>query len=71
SVKVPLFPRLKIELSQQFSPDLVRDVLAGSMDLAIVTEPAESKRLAMVKVAESPFYPSTATSKAILCNLTI
>jgi DNA-binding transcriptional LysR family regulator len=56
SVKVPLFPQLKIELSQQFSPELVRDVLAGSLDLAIVTEPAESKRLTMTKVAEAPFY---------------
>lgn len=56
SVKVPLFPQLKIELSQQFSPDLVRDVLAGNLDLAIVAEPVESKRLTMTKVAESPFY---------------
>lgn len=56
SVKLPLFPQLQLELSQQFSCDLVREVLAGGVDLAIVTEPPESKRLTMVKVAESPFY---------------
>jgi DNA-binding transcriptional LysR family regulator len=56
AVKVPLFPQLQIELSQQFSCDLIRDVLAGGLDLAIANEPAESKRLTMVKVAESPFY---------------
>jgi DNA-binding transcriptional LysR family regulator len=56
AVKVPLFPQLQIELSQQFSCDLIRDVLAGELDLAIANEPAESKRLTMVKVAESPFY---------------
>jgi DNA-binding transcriptional LysR family regulator len=56
AVKVPLFPQLQIELSQQFSCDLIRDVLAGGLDLAIANEPAESKCLTMVKVAESPFY---------------
>jgi DNA-binding transcriptional LysR family regulator len=56
SIKLPLFPQLKIELSQQFSCDLIRDVLAGALDLAIATEPPDSKRLTMVKVAESPFY---------------
>ncbi len=56
SVKLPLFPQLKIELSQQFSPDLVREVLAGSLDLAIVAEPPQPRHLTMTKVAESPFY---------------
>lgn len=56
SVRVPLFPQLKIELSHQFSCDLVRDVLAGGLDLAIATEPPASKRLTTVKIAELPFY---------------
>ena len=56
SVKLPLFPQLKIELSQQFSCELIREVLAGGLDLAIATEPPDSKRLTMVKVSESPFY---------------
>ena len=56
SIKLPLFPQLKVELSQQFSCDLIREVLAGGLDLAIATEPPEAKRLTMVKVCESPFY---------------
>lgn len=56
SIRLPLFPQLKIELSQQFSCDLIREVLAGGLDLAIATEPPEARRLTMVKVAESPFY---------------
>lgn len=56
SVKLPLFPQMKIELSQQFSCDLIREVLAGSLDLAIATEPPDARRLTMIKVAESPFY---------------
>lgn len=34
SVRLPLFPQLRIELSSQFSCDLVNDVLTGLMDLA-------------------------------------
>lgn len=56
SLRLPLFPKLRIELSQQFSCDLAHEVLAGDLDLAIVTEPPESKRLTTVKVAEGPFY---------------
>jgi len=56
SVRLPLFPQLKTEVSQLFSCDLVREVLAGVLDLAITTEPPESKHLTTVKIAESPFY---------------
>lgn len=56
SVKLPLYPQLKMEVSQQFSLDLIREILSGSLDLAIATEPPESKHLTTVKVEESPFY---------------
>jgi len=56
SVKLPLYPQMKIELSQQFSCDLIREVLAGVLDLAIATEPPDTKRLTAVKISESPFY---------------
>jgi len=56
TVRLPLFPKLRVELSSQFSCDLVQDVLAGSMDLAITTEPPLSPMLSAAKIAESPFY---------------
>lgn len=56
SVRLPLYPRLRINLTQQFSFDLIREVLSGTLDLAIATEPPESKRLTTVKVGEAPFY---------------
>jgi DNA-binding transcriptional LysR family regulator len=56
SVRVPLFPRLRIEISHQFSCDLIHELLAGGLDLVIATEPPESARLTMRKVAEEPFY---------------
>ena len=56
SVRLPLFPLLKVELSSQFSCDLVHDVLAGSVDLAIATEPPMSPILSATKIAQTPFF---------------
>jgi DNA-binding transcriptional LysR family regulator len=56
SIQLPLFPRLKIELVSKFSLDLVHDLLAGVIDLAIANEPPESSLLTCVQVAELPFY---------------
>jgi len=56
SIHLPLFPRLRIELTSQYSCDLARELLAGGLDLAIATEPPESPLLTTVKVAEAPFY---------------
>jgi DNA-binding transcriptional LysR family regulator len=56
SIQLALFPRLRIELTSQYSCDLAHELLAGGLDLAIATEPPESPLLTTVKIGESPFY---------------
>jgi DNA-binding transcriptional LysR family regulator len=56
SIRLPLFPQLRTQVTQQFSCDLIHDVLVGALDLAIATEPPEVGRLTTVKIAESPLY---------------
>jgi DNA-binding transcriptional LysR family regulator len=56
SVQKSRFPRMRIEVSSQYSFDLAHDVLAGSLDLGIATEPPESPLLTTAKIAEAPFY---------------
>lgn len=56
SIELPLYPTFKVELASRFSWDLVHEVLGGTLDLAIATEPPESPVLTKVKLAESPFY---------------
>ena len=56
SIRLPLYPLLKVELSSQFSCDLVHDVLAGTMDLAVATEPPLSPMLSATKIAQATFY---------------
>src|ERR1700722_354086 len=56
SVRLPLFPQLKVELTSGFSCDLVHDVLSGRVDLALVTEPPETPMISMTKVDEAPLF---------------
>ncbi len=56
SVQLPLFPRLKIDLVSKFSINLIDDLLAGVLDLAIANEPPESPLLTCVQVADQPFF---------------
>lgn len=56
SIRLPLYPQMQIELSSQFSFELVHEVLDGELDLAIATEPPESQLLGAVTLDQSPFY---------------
>ncbi|MEZ2346435.1 LysR substrate-binding domain-containing protein [Terriglobus sp. RCC_193] len=56
SIQLPLYPRMKVELVSKFSMDLIDDLLAGLIDLAIANEPPESPALTSVQIAELPFY---------------
>jgi DNA-binding transcriptional LysR family regulator len=56
SVRLPLFPRLKLEITSSFSRDLIHELLEGRLDLALITEPPASPQLSMAKVGEEPFY---------------
>jgi DNA-binding transcriptional LysR family regulator len=56
SVQLPLHPKLKVELSSQYSCELTDEILAGALDLAIVTQPEMSPLLTTLQVSESPFY---------------
>jgi DNA-binding transcriptional LysR family regulator len=56
SIELPLYPRLRIELTSQYSYELVHDLMAGALDLAIATEPPDFPTLSKVQIAESSFY---------------
>ena len=56
SLRLPLYPRLKIEVSSGYPSDLVQGVLSGKLDLALITDPPESASLSMTQVAEEPLW---------------
>lgn len=56
ATRLPLFPRLRLNLSSGFSCDLAHEVLTGELDMALVIEPPDSGLLTGLKIDESPFY---------------
>lgn len=56
AIRLPLFPRMKIELVSQYSVELANDLLAGALDLALATEPPDSPLLTRVQVMQAPYY---------------
>lgn len=56
SIRLPLYPKLRIRLSSQFSIELVRSVMAGELNLALVTAPPENSQVTSVPFARTPLY---------------
>lgn len=55
-IKLPQFPRLKIELRSDVAPSLTRNLLEGEIHVAIMTEPAENEALILTALSNSPLH---------------
>ena len=56
SLRLPLFPNLKIEVTSKLAPDLAHDVLAGSLDFAFLTGIPTTPRITSVVVSDQSFF---------------
>ena len=56
SIRLPLYPKLRIQLISEFSNELVRSVMAGELNLALVTAPLENSQITAVPFALTPLY---------------
>ena len=65
SIRLPLFPGLKIKLWSNFSHELARMVATGNLDLALVVAIPDTSSLSFLSVAESPGYIALPKSDAI------
>lgn len=50
------FPALKLDVESNFSGELCKLVLAGALDLALLTEGSPDPHLSTLELANSPFY---------------
>jgi DNA-binding transcriptional LysR family regulator len=65
AIHLPLYPNVRIQLISEFSSELVRSVMAGELDLALVTAPLEDSQITAVAFAQTPLYaalPQTHTA---------
>jgi DNA-binding transcriptional LysR family regulator len=56
AIRLPLYPKLRLQLISEFSSELVRSVMAGELNLALVTAPPENSQITAVTFAQSPLY---------------
>lgn len=56
SIHLPLFPDMKIKLWSNFSNELARQVIAGTLDLALIAGVPEKPQLSVMNIADDPFY---------------
>jgi DNA-binding transcriptional LysR family regulator len=53
AIRLPLYPRLRIQLMTGFAMELVRSVLVGEVNVALVTAPPQDSR-----ITAAPFVPA-------------
>jgi DNA-binding transcriptional LysR family regulator len=56
SVQLPLYPGLKVKLWSSYSHELAHKVVAGELDMALVTSVPDAPTLSFLTVAETPLY---------------
>jgi DNA-binding transcriptional LysR family regulator len=56
SVHLPLFPGLKVKVWSNFSNELAQQVIAGTLDLAVITGVPDTSKLHLDTIADDPFY---------------
>jgi len=56
SVRLPLYPGLKVKLWSNYSQELAHKVAAGELDMALVTSVPDASTLSFLTVAETPHY---------------
>jgi DNA-binding transcriptional LysR family regulator len=54
AIRLPLYPKLRIQLISEFSNELIRSVIAGELNLALVTAPPENSQITAVTFAQTP-----------------
>ena len=53
TISLPLYPRIRIRWRSQFPIDLVRSILAGELDLALVAAPPEDSQITSVLLSRA------------------
>jgi integrase len=56
AIRRPLYPNLKVRLTTGFALDLIRNVLAGELNFALVLSPPETSQITAVPFARTPLY---------------
>jgi DNA-binding transcriptional LysR family regulator len=56
AIRLPMYPKLRVQLISEFSSELFRRVMAGDLNMALVTAPSESSRITAAAFARTHLY---------------
>jgi DNA-binding transcriptional LysR family regulator len=56
AIRLPLYPNLRVRLATRFEMDLVRSVMAGELNLALVTAPPKNVQITAVPFVREPLH---------------
>jgi DNA-binding transcriptional LysR family regulator len=56
SIRLSLFPEMRIKLWSNFSNELARQVSTGALELALITGVPQKPQLSALNIADNPFY---------------
>src|SRR5271168_4268134 len=65
AVTLPLYPGIQLQFSSLLAPELEQRVMAGRLDLAIVTSPSDTPKLTRPELARAPLYVAMCTSNTL------
>ncbi len=68
SVYLPLFPAMKVKVWSNFSTDLAQQVIAGTLDVAVVTGVPDTSKLHLITIADNPFYIAMSMEDELAAN---
>ena len=56
SIRLPLFPGMRIKQWSNYSNELARQVISGDLDVAVTTGVPETPKLSLLRMVDNPFY---------------
>jgi DNA-binding transcriptional LysR family regulator len=68
SIRLPLFPGMRVKLWSNYSNQLAHQVIAGTLHLALITGVPDTPKLTALKLADNPFYISMSLDDELAMN---
>jgi DNA-binding transcriptional LysR family regulator len=65
AVTLPLYPGIHIQFSSLLAPELEQRLLAGKLDMAIITAPSDTPKLTQTELSRAGLYVAMCTSNII------
>jgi DNA-binding transcriptional LysR family regulator len=68
SIQLPLFPAMKIKLWSNYSNVLAQQVIAGTLDVALITGVPQKSKLSTLEIATNPYYVAMQTGDELAAH---